>query len=133
MNVRGRRADMAAHKGAVLVIDDEQPVRDYLCCILEHEGFTVYQATNGREGMSVIENNGIDLLITDLVMPDREGLETITGVRKTHPELRIIAMSGAASSEAYLRIANSLGARATIQKPFSRQTVIAAITSVMAG
>lgn len=122
---------MATDKGKILIIDDEQPIRDYLSCVLENAGYEVCQAENGREGMKILDEKSVDLLITDLVMPEREGLETISGLAAQRPELKIIAMSGAVSSTAYLKIANSLGAQATIEKPFSRQEALAVVQSVM--
>jgi len=122
----------------VLVIDDEVDVRRLLAAGLGADGHTVLEAADGDEGVAVLGRQAVDLVITDIVMPNKEGFETIIELRKTHPWLKIIAISGGGimSGTDTLRVARSLGAHATLHKPFRvgdlRRTV-AACLAVEAG
>ena len=102
----------------ILVIDDEEPIRWLLSKILRTARHEVLQAGNGREGIEICERNAVDLVITDIVMPDTEGLETIRELRRRHPSLKIFAMSGAGPAIRLdvLSIASSFGARRTFRK-----------------
>lgn len=103
----------------ILVIDDEENVRLLVAAILEQQGHQVTQADNGKTGMAAFRRTPPDLVITDLVMPEQEGVETILELRREKPGLPVIAMSGGlARSENYLDICRRLGVRATLSKPF---------------
>ncbi|MFZ9683348.1 MAG: response regulator [Cephaloticoccus sp.] len=103
----------------ILVIDDEENVRLLVAAILEQQGHQVQQADNGKTGMAAFRRTPPDLVITDLVMPEQEGVETILELRREKPGLPVIAMSGGlARSETYLDICRRLGVRATLSKPF---------------
>ncbi len=111
---------------SVLVVDDETDVRKLLAEILEGSGYHVAQAEDGKEAFLRLDESHVDLLITDLIMPEREGLETISRIRTERPEVKIIAMSGS-FEPSYLRAARLLGADRTIQKPFTFDDVLTAV------
>ncbi len=109
----------------ILIIDDEELVRLTIRQMLEDDGHTIAEAENGNEGISKLADFEADLIITDLLMPDKEGLEMITEIRSSHPELKIIAMSGGARFNGlhYLDSAKKLGAHEILPKPFSSQVL----------
>ena len=104
----------------ILVIDDDEQFRSMLCARLAREGYEVSEAADGLEGMEVLDAIPCNLVITDIVMPEKEGLETISEIRKRAPEVRVIAISGGGrmGPECYLPIAKKLGAEHTFAKPF---------------
>lgn len=115
--------------GMILVVDDDPEVRHVLRAILESAGYLVAEADNGRQALVECRQQRVDLIITDLVMPDVEGIETIKIVRKTYPGLRIIAISGAFGGE-YLRIAQLLGADVALPKPLRMDSLLAAVRQI---
>ena len=110
----------------VLIVDDDIQVRTFLASLLETEGYTVLQAADGKQGQALCDQGEIALLITDLVMPEQEGLETIHAIRHHWPKLPIIAISGAFGG-AYLELAKKLGAEAVIRKPFQPDAILSAV------
>jgi DNA-binding response OmpR family regulator len=117
----------------LLLIDDDAMLRDVLATALVQAGHTVVQANDGREGAKLFRAEPADIVITDLVMPDREGLETIIALHREWPELPIIAMSGGDTrSSVYLALAASLGARRILAKPFGRDVLLHAIDELLA-
>ena len=117
----------------ILVIDDEEPVRTVLRQMLEKEGYRVEEAPNGAVGMKLLGDHPTDLIITDLFMPEKEGIETMIEVRKHFPQVKIIAMSGGGRAGALdlLPMAESFGALRTLAKPFERQELLAAVRAVL--
>lgn len=115
----------------VLVVDDDATVRRVLREILQLYGYRVLEAGNGREAASLLQDHPVDLVLTDLVMPEKEGIETIKMVRARYPHVKIIAMSGAFGGE-YLAVAGYLGADETLQKPLRMEVVIEAIRRMLA-
>jgi DNA-binding NtrC family response regulator len=115
----------------ILVIDDESDVRAVLGQTLEAAGHEVVLAADGREGMKEYRATPADLVITDLYMPDREGLETIAELRRHLPDVRIIAMSGGAVADLMLNVARKLGALAILEKPFLSKQLLAAVEKVL--
>jgi CheY-like chemotaxis protein len=113
----------------ILIVDDDEAVRKVLQTILESVGHHVESATNGREAVSRIALGGIDLIITDLVMPEQEGIETIKQLRAQYPDVKVIAISGAFGGD-YLQIANFMGAHGTLVKPVRVDAVLKAVESV---
>ncbi len=103
----------------ILIIDDEPQIREILRIWFEQEGFTVLDAENGREGVKMQRRNPAQLLICDLIMPDQEGIETITSFKKEFPGVGIIAISGGGKigPDSYLEIAVQLGAWKAFKKP----------------
>lgn len=116
----------------ILVIDDEEPIRTALEQVLTTMGHSVVTAEDGHKAAKLFRAQPFDLILTDIVMPNREGLETIIELRREFPEVGVIAMSGGASlSEAYLGMAARLGAHHTLAKPFSQQQLQYAITETL--
>ncbi len=117
----------------ILVIDDEDQVRTMLQQALEREGYQVLDARDGKEGIKLFKENKTDLIITDLIMPDKEGLETITELRRDFPEVKIIAISGGGhvDPESYLTIAKKMGASRTLPKPFDLEELLAAVRELL--
>lgn len=112
----------------ILLIDDEDLVRSTLRYALERAGHGVSEAGNGREGMSALEGGDIDLVITDILMPEMEGIETIRAAKKARPDLKVIAMSGAAVGAVdFLHLAARLGADEVLRKPFGARALIEAV------
>src|ERR1700738_2092640 len=105
----------------ILVIDDDHLVLYTLTRILERNGYEVVTATDGRRAMAIFRDERPDVVITDLIMPEQEGIETIMMIRHERPEVGVIAISGGARSRNfdYLRMAGSLGAAEVIRKPFA--------------
>lgn len=104
----------------ILIIDDDDMFRDVLASALEQTGHQVRQATNGIEGLNMFHARPAELVITDIVMPEKEGLDTIRDLRREFPKARIIAMSGglAHDPKLYLHMAEKFGATAVLAKPF---------------
>jgi YesN/AraC family two-component response regulator len=101
--------------------------------MLEKAGHEVDIALNGREGMALINKNVPDLLITDIIMPEKEGLETIFELRNKYPKLKIVAISGGGriSPSGYLPGAKLLGANMVFQKPLDQKEFLQAISSLL--
>ena len=113
----------------VLVVDDESQMRELLCQALEGRGHTVDQAADGREALRRFAQQQPDLVITDLVMPEMEGIETIQALRRKCPAIPIIAISGGGrvEPENYLAIAGQIGADRTFAKPFRLEEILTAV------
>lgn len=125
--------DNARQPPSVLVIDDDAQLRGFLREVLDQEGFEVLEADNGTVGSAMFERHRPDLVLTDIVMPEKEGMELIMELRRAHPELPIIAMSGgnAGFSGSYLAAAGKLGADATLAKPFTASHLLSAIQELL--
>jgi DNA-binding response OmpR family regulator len=111
----------------ILVIDDDAAVRKFIATALKRENHTVLEAENGKEGLRMLESErDINVLITDLIMPEKEGIETIMEIRKQNNSIKIMAISGGGKvgPESYLVLADALGADATLKKPFSSQELL---------
>lgn len=115
----------------ILIIDDDKQFRKMLRLILEHEGYEVREACNGREGIARFSETPADLVITDIVMPDKEGVETIFEIKDSHPEVDFIAVSGGGRQafEIDFEMARTLGAR-TLKKPFQRKDILETIENL---
>jgi DNA-binding response OmpR family regulator len=113
----------------ILVVDDEAGIRKALRILLEYAGFQVAEAGNGEEGLRAFRRQPADLVITDLFMPDRDGLEVIRTLRQEFPSVKVIAMSGGGfgGSMNMLPFARRLGAAEVLDKPFDFATVLAAV------
>jgi DNA-binding response OmpR family regulator len=117
----------------ILVFDDELSILLMLKKMLEKAGHKVDIALNGREGMELFEKNKPDLLITDIIMPEKEGLETILELRKKYPELKIIAISGGGriGPGGYLPSAKLFGANMIFQKPLVQKEFMDAVSLLL--
>jgi DNA-binding response OmpR family regulator len=117
----------------ILLIDDDNSVRTALRLILTQFGHIVIEARNGKEGMDIFNGANADLVITDLVMPEKEGLEVLMEMRKMLPPVKIIAISGGGrvNPADNLRLARFLGAAKVLAKPISSAALIAAVNEVL--
>lgn len=117
----------------ILVFDDEPSILLMIKKMLEKAGYEVEVALNGREGLELFEKNKPDLLITDIIMPEKEGLETIFELRRKHPDLKIIAISGGGriGPDGYLPGAKLLGANITFSKPLVPKEFLQAVTKLL--
>jgi CheY-like chemotaxis protein len=117
----------------VLVIDDEENVLSLIRKMLERAGYEVLEAPDGRKGIGICQSRHVDLVITDIIMPEMEGLEVIIGLRKKLPDLKIICMSGGARLQPgdYLNLACALGANRTLTKPFEREELLEAVRELV--
>ncbi len=104
---------------AVLVVDDDEVMRDLLKRVLERSGFEVLTARDGRDGVERFHGRAVDLTITDMVMPVMDGVEMIRTLVAEQPNIRIIAVSGVDDWDNLLKSARSLGAKAVLRKPVS--------------
>ena len=100
---------------------------------LERAGYEVVEAGDGNEGLQSFREAPTDLIITDILMPEKEGLETIIDLRRDFPEVKIIAMSGGGRTGNlnFLEIARRLGAQHTLQKPFGLQEMLQAVRELL--
>lgn len=117
----------------ILLVDDEVLVLQLFEAVLQEEHHDVTTAGDGNAAMAALAHGTFDVVVTDIVMPDKEGIEMIIEMRKLKPDLPIIAMSGGGrgSSTDYLEMAALLGARKTLAKPFSTQALLDAVTEVL--
>lgn len=118
----------------ILVIDDDSQVRTMLRLTLEYAGHEIVDAPNGQVGIDLYRDNPTDLIITDLIMPEKEGVETIQALKKEFPDARIIAISGGGrlGPEEYLPLAQKFGAQRVFRKPINRDDLLEAIQEIMA-
>lgn len=117
----------------ILLVDDDESFRPMIADALERFGFDVVSAVNGREALTAFLQRRPDLVLTDLIMPEQEGLETICELRRLAPHLPIIAMSGGGRTKphGYLQVASQLGANQVLAKPFSFQELLDAIEATL--
>jgi DNA-binding response OmpR family regulator len=117
----------------ILLIEDESALRELLMAALTKAGHSVLLAQDGREGTALLARESVDLVITDMLMPNSDGIEMILGLRQTHPKIPIIAMTGGhqLGPDYYLRIARTLGAARLLQKPFPIAELLAAVESLL--
>ena len=108
---------------SILVVDDEEEIRDLLRRILEEEGYQVLTAENGKQAIALLKTAPVKLMVTDLAMPEQEGMETIALARRDYPDLQIIAMSGA-FERSILSVARHLGAHTVLEKPVQVDEVL---------
>jgi DNA-binding response OmpR family regulator len=112
----------------ILVIDDEEEIRNLLRVIFQSKGYEVVEAANGEAGLRIFQSMPVDLVMTDILMPEKEGLSTIMALKKTNPSLKIIGMSGGAlKSGHYLNVARKFGADKVLEKPFHVHSVLEAV------
>jgi len=117
----------------ILVIDDEPTVRRYFARVLEMAGHAVDVAENGREGMRVFRAIRPDLVITDILMPESDGIEIITELKQDFPDTKIIAISGGGSvgPHGYLKAAELLGANVVLEKPIKATQLREAVDKIL--
>ncbi|NNM52459.1 MAG: response regulator [Pseudomonadales bacterium] len=117
----------------ILVVEDDLQLREFLEDMLTSSGYNVALSHHGEDGLQMLQNQAFDLLITDLVMPERDGVSLIAMMKRLQPKLRIIAMSGRSKTDLdidSLQLVRVLGADVTLQKPFSIEELEMAIAKV---
>ncbi len=127
----------------ILIIDDEEDIRDAMQLILEGAGHEVRVVSNGNEAIELQRGEPADLIITDIIMPEKDGVTTIKEIRQEFPGIRIIAISGgggldlltykpeAITTSAYLSAAEQAGADLIFTKPFEREDIIQAVDDLL--
>ena len=109
----------------ILVVDDNAGLRTAARALLEAAGFQVVEAESGAAALRVLRSEGADVVLTDIFMPDTDGIELIHGLRRESPDLPIVAMSGGGKD--VLAVARSFGAAGIVQKPLTRRKLVGAI------
>ena len=118
---------------SILVVDDEPELRDVVSQVLTGAGHRVTCAADGRDAIARLATETFDLVLTDVIMPEKDGMQVITEARRKHPGTRIVAMSGGGHipREQYLKIATGLGAHAVLEKPFNNRELVETIEAVL--
>jgi len=117
----------------ILVIEDNEDMRTMLVFTLRLSGFEVSGVPNGRGAVAALEQAPAEAIVTDLFMPDQDGIETIEEVRRRFPQVKIIAMSGWQSAQGpdYLEVAREIGAVHTLRKPFDPEELVGILKKVL--
>jgi CheY-like chemotaxis protein len=117
----------------ILLIDDDNQYRTMLRKTIERNGYEVIEASNGNEGIKLYRKNPTDLIITDLIMPEKDGIETIQELKKDFPDIKIIAISGGGrlGPHDYLHLAKMLGAQRTLTKPIELPVLLKTIEELL--
>lgn len=110
----------------VLLIEDNAELADYLRQALEAEGYDVLSARNGVHALGLLDGQAVDAVLTDLFMPEMDGIETIAALRRKLPHVKVIAMSGRPGVD-YLAVARELGVARTLRKPFGMDELLTAL------
>jgi len=116
----------------ILVIDDQEPIRALLRVTLEEAGYEVLEASNGRLGLELFRQRSADLIITDIVMPEMDGLEMMLELTRNFLNVKVIAISGGLESEGTLHVATLLGAHQTFHKPLDMDKLLSAVRDELA-
>ena len=117
----------------ILVADDEQAIRSILTMVLQMAGHAVEAAANGEEVLRLARKQKFDLIVTDIIMPKKEGIETILELKRLQPAIKVIAISGGGrkGSMDFLHVAQMVGASHTIAKPFEPDDLVAAVKNCL--
>ena len=124
---------MSVGNTRVLIIDDDADLRELIHDSLERDGFEVASAENGTRGLEVQRAKPAHIVITDIFMPEKEGIETLVALRSEFPRAKIIVMSGGAGTTKtdYLSLARELGAAKSFRKPFELRALSAAVRELV--
>jgi len=117
----------------ILVIDDDALVRESIRLALQNANHAVLEASDGHKALEVLRGQSVDLVISDIMMPELDGIELILALRERHPNLRLIAISGGGrqGNIDYLPMAQKLGATLILPKPFTPKQLLGAITTAL--
>ena len=117
----------------ILVVDDDEAFRSVLRRTLVRAGYNVREAADGAAALKSLTDTTVELVITDIIMPNMEGIETIRALRRAYPHLSIIAMSGGGrmKPEGYLEVAKAFGAECILSKPFDNAQLFAAVEEAL--
>jgi CheY-like chemotaxis protein len=118
----------------IVVIDDHEPIRRLIRRILSKEGHDIFEAADGTVVSDLLHQHALDLVITDIFMPNRDGIEVVRDIRRLSPKTKIVAMTGSNEirEELYFSAARALGADATITKPFRADVLRAMVRRLLA-
>lgn len=116
----------------ILVIDDEDSIRHLLREVLEKDKHHVLEARDGREGLELYQNNKVDLVLMDILMPGTDGLEATLQLTREYLDAKIIAMTGAQGDRNFLDVAKLFGARRVFEKPFDLTKIVEAVKEELA-
>ena len=118
----------------ILIIEDVPDQRQALSELLSGAGHEVSDVPHGKAALQLLRNQPVEIVITDMIMPEMDGVETIVKLRRDHPHVKIVAVSGdgIAGPASYLRVARSLGVHQVLAKPFTASEILNAITSALA-
>ena len=113
----------------ILVVDDEELARYALREILQSAGHEVVEAINGNEGVALQRAQPFDLVVTDIIMPEKEGVETTIELKRDYPSLKVIAISGGGRTRTldFLKLARQYGADKVLAKPFSEEELLESV------
>ena len=117
----------------ILVIDDDEQFLSLMQAMLNRAKFEVVAVRNGKQGIEICEGSHVDLVITDLIMPDMEGIEVIMELKKKSPNVKILAVSGGGRNDpgGYLNLATALGANEVLTKPFGLETLLKTVKNLI--
>lgn len=120
----------------ILIIDDDESVRRFLHIVLQEAGYKVLEAENGKVGLRLAEITKLHLVISDIFMPEKDGIETVMELKSRWPDLKVMTISGGArdfSNQHYLTIVKKLGADKCLGKPFTAEQLEAAVKELLPG
>ena len=117
----------------ILIIEDDTDLRRMLVKLLQREDFRVFEAGTGLEALQILDYFIPDLVFTDIIMPDQDGIGTINELKKRYPEIKIIAISGGGRivPDEYVYLAKQLGAHCALTKPFTPQEIVEAVRELL--
>jgi DNA-binding response OmpR family regulator len=118
----------------ILIVEDDHQLREMLKQLLEGENYEVIESNDGEAAMRILQGTKVDLIISDIIMPEKDGVSLIRDLRKNYPELKIIAVSGGSrhiDPQNPLRIVEKLGANITLTKPFKLSELLAAVRELL--
>jgi CheY-like chemotaxis protein len=126
-----RRREVSMTAPTILVVDDDSVIRDVTRALLEKAGYVVHTAGDGEAAMTSLTSLPVDVVLIDIMMPRKEGLETIIELKQRHPKIVVFAMSasGANRGHDFLQTAAKFGADGTLRKPFSAAQLLALLNS----
>ncbi len=124
---------LAERKKTILVIDDDKFFRFMLSELLRRQGYEVVEASDGDQGIALFQERSVDLVVTDIIMPNKEGIETIIHLLDEFPQVKIIAISGGGRNfnTHYLDVAKQLGAQYTFCKPFENADFLKSVKELL--
>ena len=116
----------------ILIVDDEVTFRSVVATALTQKGYSVVEAEDGRSALAALKGEAVDLVITDVLMPEQDGLEVIMNVRDANNPIPIIAITGhPGKADLYLRLAKALGAQHVLEKPFRMEALLGAVRELL--
>jgi len=117
----------------ILIIDDNEAICETLGIFFKQEGFNVLTAGDGNKGLALLNDNPVDLVITDMIMPEKDGIETLLELKRLSSKIPIIAISGGGKlpPEVYLKTAKELGVKYTFRKPYDRNDILLAVNEAL--